>query len=72
MPTESPKLEILLPVHNEAESIEQTIREIYKAISPQVALRFIICEDGSRDDTKQVLRRLAQPRPPKRILRDER
>jgi dolichol-phosphate mannosyltransferase len=66
------ELEILLPVHNEAESIEATIREIYTVISPQTSLRFIVCEDGSRDNTKQVLRRLAESLPLKLILSDER
>jgi dolichol-phosphate mannosyltransferase len=54
-----PEVEILLPVHNEAESIEGTIREIYDEISPKVNVGFIICEDGSRDNTKEILRRLA-------------
>jgi dolichol-phosphate mannosyltransferase len=68
----SPELEILLPVHNEAESIESTIREIYETVSPQVALRFIICEDGSADDTKKVLTHLAESLPLKLIMSDER
>ena len=56
----APQLEILLPVHNEADSIQATIQEIYDHIAPQVPLRFIICEDGSRDNTKQILRELAR------------
>src|ERR1019366_7007249 len=68
----SPQLEILLPVHNEAESIENTIREIYEAVAPQVELRFIICEDGSSDDTKKVLMRLAESLPLKLIMSDDR
>ena len=72
MSDSSPELEILLPVHNEADSIESTIREIYEVISPQVALRFIICEDGSADDTKCVLRRLAESLPIRLIMSDER
>jgi hypothetical protein len=68
----SPALEVLLPVHNEAESIEGTIREIYGALSPQVALRFIICEDGSVDGTKKVVMRLAASLPPKLTMSEER
>jgi dolichol-phosphate mannosyltransferase len=72
MSSGSPEIEILLPVHNEAESIESTIREIYGVVSPQVAVRFIICEDGSADDTKKVLMRLAGSLPLKLIMSDER
>jgi dolichol-phosphate mannosyltransferase len=67
-----PELDILLPVHNEAESIENTIREIYLAVSPQADVRFIICEDGSADDTKSVLTRLAETLPLKLLMSDER
>jgi dolichol-phosphate mannosyltransferase len=52
-------VEVLLPVHNEGESIEATIRGMAAELSPQVNLGFIVCEDGSRDNTKTVLRSLA-------------
>ncbi len=68
----SPALEVLLPVHNEAQSIEDTIREIYEALSPRVAPRFIICEDGSVDDTKKVLINLSQSFPMQLVMSEER
>ena len=34
---ESPEIEILLPVHNEGESIEAVMRELYAEISPRIA-----------------------------------
>lgn len=67
-----PALEVLLPVHNEAESIEATVREIYEEISPQAAMRFIIAEDGSTDGTKAVLQRLATTYPMKLLMAEER
>lgn len=67
-----PELEILLPVHNEAESIESTIREIYLAVSKHATVRFIICEDGSADDTKAVLTRLSAALPLRLCMSDER
>jgi len=70
--TSAPQLEILLPVHNEADSIKDTIQEIYEQISPQVSLRFIICEDGSKDNTKQILRDLAKAIPMNLLLSDAR
>jgi glycosyltransferase involved in cell wall biosynthesis len=67
-----PDVEILLPVHNEAESIEATIREIYDEFSPRVNAGFIICEDGSKDNTKEILRNLARTIPMRLNLSDER
>jgi dolichol-phosphate mannosyltransferase len=68
----TPELQILLPIHNEAESIAATVREIYKELSPIVQLEFLLCEDGSKDDTKQVLRELAQELPAKLLLSETR
>jgi len=72
MPADSPELQILLPIHNEGESIAATVREIYEAISPVARLEFLLCEDGSRDNTKEVLRGLAQEFPVKLLLSNER
>lgn len=58
-----PELQILLPVHNEAGSIERVIKEIYKEISPKVRMEFIISEDGSIDGTKEILRGLKKKVP---------
>jgi glycosyltransferase involved in cell wall biosynthesis len=69
--TSKPELEVLLPVHNEADSIESTVREIYEVLSLQVSLRFIICEDGSVDDTKDILRELSKSLPMNLILSEE-
>lgn len=67
-----PEVEILLPVHNEGDSIEAVIREIYAEISPRVAMQFIICEDGSVDHTKEVLTRLDGELPMKLMIAPER
>jgi dolichol-phosphate mannosyltransferase len=67
-----PQLEVLLPVHNEAESIEATIRELYAEFSSKISVGFIVCEDGSRDNTKEILYRLAKEIPMRLNLSDER
>lgn len=72
MPGEIPTLDVLLPVHNEAESIEATIREIFEAVSPHVRMRFIICEDGSVDGTKNVLMRLGASLPLNLLMSEDR
>ena len=61
------ELEVLLPVHNEAESIEHTLDEIYQAISQVANMRFIISEDGSNDGTSQILEDLFNRYPIKLI-----
>jgi glycosyltransferase involved in cell wall biosynthesis len=53
-------IEILLPVFNEGAAIEATVRELYSELAPRVSLRFVICEDGSDDNTKDVLHELSQ------------
>ncbi|MGO9113297.1 MAG: glycosyltransferase family 2 protein [Thermoguttaceae bacterium] len=66
------ELEVLLPVYNEADSIAATLREIYTVVSALASMRFIICEDGSRDGTRQILIRLSSEIPVKLILSDAR
>ena len=56
-----PDIEILLPVHNEAESIGATVREIYDELSPRLKIGFIIYEDGSKDNTRDILTNLCTP-----------
>jgi dolichol-phosphate mannosyltransferase len=72
MQLEDPEVEILLPVHNEGDSIEAVIREIHAEISPRVRMQFIICEDGSRDNTKEVLTSLEPQFPMKLMIAAER
>jgi len=65
-------LDVLLPVHNEADSIGDTVREIHDVFAPLVSFRFVICEDGSFDDTKAVLTELSKTLPMKLVMSDER
>lgn len=57
------ELEVLLPVHNEGESIEATVRGMRAEIAPVAPFGFIVCEDGSQDNTEEVLYRLARELP---------
>ena len=67
-----PDVEVLLPVHNEAESIGVTTHGIYSELSPLVNVGFIVCEDGSRDNSKDVLRHLERELPMRLNLSDAR
>jgi dolichol-phosphate mannosyltransferase len=66
------EVEVLLPVHNEGESIEITIRGMFAELSKVARTGFIVCEDGSRDNSKQVLIDLAQQLPIRLNLSDAR
>ncbi len=65
-------VEVFLPVYNEGESIEATLRELYSELSSKLNVGFIICEDGSRDNTKEILRRLAEELPMRLNLSEQR
>lgn len=58
-------IDIVLPVHNEAESIGSTLEEFHRvvAVENKIPIRFIVCEDGSRDNTVEVLETLSQHLP---------
>ena len=47
-----------MPVYNEAQSIEDTIKEIYDTLNGKIEFQFIISEDGSSDGTKEILKKL--------------
>lgn len=62
-PTPSPsapslRLDVVLPVHDEVETIERVLDELHEVLRIYVVPRFVVCEDGSRDGTPQLLERL--------------
>ena len=66
------KLQILLPVYNEAISIKKTLYDIYDALKNDIKFEFIITEDGSTDDTKKILNELRNELPMILISEDKR
>ena len=61
----SPSIEVVLPAHNEADGIGQVLNEFYDQVAVQdgIPVRFLVCEDGSADNTLQVLNGLANALP---------
>lgn len=53
-------IDIVLPVHNEGDTIARTLREFHRrvAIEEGRSVRFVVCEDGSTDGTVAVLEAL--------------
>ena len=58
------KLSLVLPAHNEAENIEAVVRRALEVL-PQVVSDFeiIVVDDGSRDETAEIVDRLATEEP---------
>ena len=54
------KLQILMPIYNEASSIENTVKEIFETLNGKIDFEFILSEDGSTDGTKDILKKLKQ------------
>jgi dolichol-phosphate mannosyltransferase len=61
-------LGIVLPIYNEASTIEKTIREVYEVIACPTAANIIACEDGSTDGTKKILQKLQNEIPNLQIV----
>lgn len=62
-------IDVVLPVHNEGASIADTLSEFYAKVAGEqkIPIRFVICEDGSSDDTVPVLEALSSKLPIKLI-----
>ena len=60
-------LEILMPAHNEARCLPKLIPEIHDNINNKINYSIIICEDGSTDNTLDVIKSLQKKYPIKLI-----
>lgn len=60
---EANEVQIVMPVHNEGESIAATLREWHSTVSPIAAMQLVVVEDGSTDNTKKVLAECSQTLP---------
>jgi glycosyltransferase involved in cell wall biosynthesis len=70
---ESGGVSLVFLVHNEGAIIEHTIRNYASELGSRLPdLEIIVAEDGSTDDTKAVLERLALELPLRLLLSDER
>jgi glycosyltransferase involved in cell wall biosynthesis len=62
------EIAVLMPIHNEAETIGESVTEFYNVISPKTPLELVLSEDGSTDNTKNVIEKLSETIPLKAIL----
>jgi glycosyltransferase involved in cell wall biosynthesis len=65
-----PKFSILMPVHNEDDSITNVVMDVHNKLAknPHFTFEIILAEDGSNDNTKQVIVELSKKIPLKAIL----
>jgi dolichol-phosphate mannosyltransferase len=66
----SPSLSVIVPTLNEAENIEAIIAKIL-AGGASLDLEIIVVDDGSRDDTQAIVRRLAETLPVTLLAREK-
>ena len=65
----SPKFSIVIPVHNERESIDELVTSIETAMGPLNGdHEMLFVDDGSTDDTLEKLKRLARTHPQIRVF----
>lgn len=66
-------ISVVFPVYNESFIIEQTLRNYIAEMEGRVEdFEVVVAEDGSTDDTKAVLERLARELPLRLFMSDER
>src|SRR5579884_1125336 len=55
-------VDVVLPVHNEAHCLEQSVRTLHAALSgePEFRARIVIAENGSSDATPEIAARLTR------------
>jgi len=66
---ERPRLDIIIPVHNEEGSIEASLRELCQVLATdgRCTFRLIVCEDGSSDKSLEILETLSTEMPIKLV-----
>lgn len=67
-------VDVIVPAHNEEATIGRTLSEFYRVVHDEQGfpIRFIVCEDGSRDATVQVVEAVASELPLRLLSSPER
>jgi glycosyltransferase involved in cell wall biosynthesis len=65
------EIQVVMPAYNEADCVEAVIMEIYRELAPHVRFEFLVCEDGSRDGTREILHALSRKVPIRLVLGDQ-
>jgi glycosyltransferase involved in cell wall biosynthesis len=69
-PQAAVKVSVVIPAYDEEESIEACVAEVKRAMDPlRTPYEILVVDDGSRDGTAEILRRLRQSIPNLRAVR---
>lgn len=63
------RVSVVIPVHNEAENIERLLLEVESALTPEGHFEIVVVDDGSSDNTAQILNDLKQTVKTLRVIR---
>ena len=65
-----PDVSILIPIYNEEEILEESVRDIIQGADPlDISYELVLCENGSKDRTVEIGERLCEELPQLRLLR---
>src|SRR5574341_2291411 len=67
--TNSPSISVVIPLLNEGENLPELYDRLKKVISPYNSRDIIFIDDGSRDNTYEILRQLHEKDPAVKIIR---
>jgi dolichol-phosphate mannosyltransferase len=67
--TAAPEISVVVPVKNEAENIEPLVSEIVAALKGKTPFEIIYVDDGSTDETPEIIRTLQKTVPELRRIR---
>jgi len=70
-PASAPRISVVVPVKNEALNVLPLVEEIERACAPLGAFELIYVDDGSTDDTADVVLKARQTRPWLRLVKHE-
>lgn len=68
MPNSLPMISLVIPTHNKVHDIETCLQAATALIGDRQDVEIIVVDDGSRDDTPDVLRKIAEKQSRLRIL----